>query len=51
MIRSLSYLDNHFFGLMYLFFRSLILFNSRFRNYTRLRVRLNVFVFDLRFLS
>jgi hypothetical protein len=51
MIRLLSYLGNHFFDLVHLLFRSLILFNNRFKNYTRPRVRPNVPIFDLGFLS
>jgi hypothetical protein len=51
MIRPLSYLGNHFFDLIYLFFRSLIFSNNGFENYTRLRIWPNVFVFDLGFLS
>jgi hypothetical protein len=51
MARFLSHLDNHFFGLIYLLFRSLIPFNNKFKNYTRLRVRFIVFVFDSEFLS
>jgi hypothetical protein len=51
MIRFLSYLDSHFFDLMYLLFRSLIFFDSEFENYTRLKIRSNVPIFDLGFLS
>jgi hypothetical protein len=51
MTRFLSYLGNHFFSLMYLLFRFLILFNNRFENCTRLRVQLIVSIFDLGFLS
>jgi hypothetical protein len=51
MIRFLSYLGNYFFGLMYLLFRSLIFSDSGLKNYTRLRVRLIVFIFDLGLLS
>jgi hypothetical protein len=51
MARLLSHLGNHFFGLMYLLFRSLIFFDSGFKNYTRLRIRPNVSIFDLGLLS
>jgi hypothetical protein len=51
MVRLLSYFSGHFFGLVYLLFRFLIFSNSGFGNYTKLRVRFNVFVFDLGFLS
>jgi hypothetical protein len=51
MVRPLSHLGNHFFDLIYLLFRSLISFNNRFKNYTRPRVRSNVPIFDLGFLS
>jgi hypothetical protein len=51
MIRPLSHLGGHFFGLMYLLFRFLILSDSGSGNYMRLKVRPNVLVFDLGFLS
>jgi hypothetical protein len=51
MARFLSYLGNHFFDLIHLLFRSLILSNNIFRNYTRPRVRPIVFIFDSGLLS
>jgi hypothetical protein len=51
MARSLSHLGNHSFNLMHLLFRSLIPFNNKFENYTRLKIRPNVPIFDLGFLS
>jgi hypothetical protein len=51
MARPLSHLDNYFFDLIYLFFRSLIFFNSESENYTRLKVRFIVLIFDLGLLS
>jgi hypothetical protein len=51
MIRLLFYFDNHSFGLIYLLFRSPIPFDNEFGNYTRLKIRLNVLIFDLGFLS
>jgi hypothetical protein len=51
MIRFLSYLGSHSFGLMYLPFHFLIPFNNGFENCTRLRVRLIVSVFNSGLLS
>jgi hypothetical protein len=51
MVRFLFYFGDHFFDLVYLLFRSLIPSDNGFRNCTRLRVRFNVSVFDLGFLS
>jgi hypothetical protein len=51
MILLLFYFDSRSFGLIYLFFHSLIFLNSGFESYTRLRIRLIVFVFDLGLLS
>jgi hypothetical protein len=47
----LFHLDSRFFDLVYLLFRSLILFNNKFKNYTRLRVQPIVPVFDSGLLS
>jgi hypothetical protein len=51
MTRFLFYLDNYFFDLMYLLFRSLIFFNSEFKNYTRLKIQPIVSVFGSGLLS
>jgi hypothetical protein len=51
MARPLFYLGDHFFGLIYLFFRSLIPSSNGFGNYTKLRIRPNVLIVDLGLLS
>jgi hypothetical protein len=51
MVRLLSHLNNYFFGLMHLLFHFLISFNSGSENYTRLKIRPIVLIFDLRLLS
>jgi hypothetical protein len=51
MVRFLFYLGNYFFDLIYLFFRFLIFSDSRFRNYTRLKVQFIVPVFGSGLLS
>jgi hypothetical protein len=51
MARLLSYLGDYFFNLIYLLFHSLIPFNNEFGNYTRLKVRFIVLIFDLGLLS
>jgi hypothetical protein len=51
MVRPLSYLDNHFFDLIYLLFHSLILFNNGFKNYTKPKIRPIVPIFDSELLS
>jgi hypothetical protein len=47
----LFYFNNRFFGLIYLLFHFLILSNSEFKNYIKLRIRSIVPVFDLGLLS
>jgi hypothetical protein len=47
----LFYLDNRFFGLAHLLFYFLIFFNNRFENYTKLKIRLIILIFDSGLLS